>query len=206
MLLTSDQDPSIQHELRITNIYTIGEVDSNPDVVYEAILRINSSISFDHTYTKTVTRYPEQTGTEMKTIEETVFDDPLVPQPIPQTVTEDGVLYYDATEKVRYASIVEKEIEVPTYDIPEAIDEEVTVTDTREFTETKSFSIEFSTENIENFVSFEDLIEDDIISWIPDSSINPFLAEHTEKLLTEKDKVLNPAKYDKKRVPVPWEL
>lgn len=207
MLLTSDQDPSIQHKLNITNIYTIGDVDGNQNVVYEAILRINSSISFDHTYTKTEIRYPVQTGTETKVVEETVFDDPYVAPPVPQSVTEDGVVYYEASERIRYASIVEKEIEVPTYDIPEAINEDVEVTDTREFTESKSFSVEFSTENIENFVSFDQLTEDTIIGWIPESLINPQLSDNTEKLLTEKDKVLNPLKHEKKEVMIlPWNI
>jgi len=206
MLLTSDQDSSIQHKLNITNIYTTGDVDGNLNVVHEAVLRINSTISFDHTYTKTETRYPVETGTETKVVEETVFDDPYIAPPVPQSVTEDGVVYYEASERIRYASIVEKEIEVPTYDIPERIEEEVTVTETKEFAETKSFSVEFSTENIENFISFDQLTEDTIIGWIPDSSINPYLSENTQNLLKSKDKVLNPLKHTKGEVTLPWSI
>jgi len=207
MIVTSDQDPTIQHKLNITNVYTIGDVDGNRDVVYEAILRIQSTISFDHTFTKTETRYPVQTGTETQTVEEKVFDDPFVPTPTVESVTQDGVVYYKATKKVRYASIVEKEVEVPVYDIPAPVDEDVEVTETKEFTETKSFSVEFSTENIETFISFSDLEENTIIGWIPDELINPHLSENTQLLLSKKDKVLNPLKYEKKEVMIlPWNL
>ena len=49
---------------------------------------------------------------------------------------------------------------------------------------------------------YDDLSEEDVINWIPQSVIEPYLDQHTEKLLTEQDKILNPLKY-KKDMPVP---
>lgn len=204
MLVTSEQDPNIQHKLNITNIYTVGDVGGHKNVVYEAILNIDSQMIFDHEYTKIVTRLPVQTGTKTETVEETVYDEPIVTAPQPETIVKDGIVYFKATKKIAYGKIVSKEVEVPVYDISEPIDEETKITEKKEFQESKSFSIEFTTENITNFLKFENLTEEIVIKWIPDELINPHLTENTNILIATKDKFLNPLKYEKKRVDLPW--
>ena len=193
---------TVEHELSVPNLYTIGLVGDNENVVYEAILYVNSKLSFDLTYTTTEIKYPEQIGTETKIIEEIQYDENASPvPPTAEMVKENGLVYFEYP-KTQVGTLVDKEIEVSVYDIPEPIEEEKEVTETKELTEFASFSVEFSTQDLSNFVLYDDLSEEDVINWIPQSVIEPYLDQHTEKLLTEQDKILNPLKY-KKDMPVP---
>jgi len=203
MIITSD---TVQHELTIPTINTIGVVDDNENVVYEAVLYINSSLTFNHTYTTTQTRFPEQTGTETQTIEEIEYTEGAVQFPPQATlVKEDGVAYYEYP-KTEVGTVVEKEIEVPVYDIPAPVQEEVEVTEEKTVSEFSGFSVEFSTENIENFTPFEELTEELVLSWIPEETIQPYLDQHKTKLLLEQDKILNPLKHQKDSPVPPWKV
>ena len=203
MIITSD---TVQHELTIPNINTIGVVDGNENVVYEAVLYINSSLPFEHTYTTTQTRYPEQTGTETQTIEEVEYTEGVLQFPPQATlIKEDGVAYYEYP-KTEVGTVVEKEIEVPVYDIPAPVQEEVEVTEEKTVSEFAGFSVEVSTENIENFTPFEELTEELVLSWIPQETIQPYLDQHKTKLLLEQDKILNPLKYQKDSPVPPWKV
>lgn len=201
MIITSG---SVQHELTIPHLYTIGLVGTNENVVYEAVLYINSKLEFDHTHTVKQTRYPEQTGTEPKIIEEIQYDEGASPVPPTATlVKEDGVVYFEYP-KTQVGTLVDKEIEVPVYDIESPIEEDVEVTETKSYKEFQSFSVQFSTDNLENFIVYDDLEEDTVIGWIPQSVIQPYLDEHEAKLLEEQDKLLNPLKYRKDTPIPPW--
>ena len=96
------------------------------------------------------------------------------------------------------------EIEVPVYDIPAPVQEKVEVTEDKTVSEFAGFSVEFTVEGIENFVPFEELTEEIVLDWIPESVIQPYLAQHEEKLLLEQDKILNPLKYQKDSPVPPW--
>ena len=201
MIVTSND---ISHELSIPNLNTIGLVGDNENVVYEAVLYINSSLKFDHTYTTKQFRYPEQTGTETQTIEEIEYGEGQSQIPPQATlVKEEGVVYFEY-QKTEVGVVVEKEIEVPTYDIPSAIEEDIEVTEEKKFEEFSGFSVQFPTNNIDPFTIFDDLTEDVVLSWIPESVIQPYLDEHKEKLVTEQDKFLNPKKYKKDSPVAPW--
>jgi len=201
MIITSGE---VQHELTIPNLNVVGLVGDNENVVYEAVLYINSSLAFDHTYTRKETRFPVEVGNEMKTFEEIEYTEGISPVPPQATlVKEEGVVYFEYP-KTEVGIVVEKEVEVPTFDIPSPVEEDVEVTEEKKFTEFTGFSIEFSTEGIETFVPFEDLTEEIVLSWIPQSAIQPYLTQHDEKLLLEKDKFLNPAKYRKDTPVPPW--
>ena len=203
MIITSD---TVQHELTIPTLNTIGKVGDNEKVVCEAVLYVNSSLTFPHTYTQTQTRYPEQTGTETKTIEEIEYSEGSLQFPPQATlVKEDGVAYYEYP-KTEVGTVVEKEIEVPVYDIPAPVQEKVEVTEDKTVSEFAGFSVEFTVEGIENFVPFGELTEEIVLDWIPESVIQPYLAQHEEKLLLEQDKILNPLKYQKDSPVPPWNL
>ncbi len=203
MIVTSN---NISHELTIPNLNTVGLVGDKEKVVYEAVLYINSSLTFDHTYTTTQTRYPEQTGTETQTVEEIEYAEGSSSFPPQATlVKEDGVAYYEYP-KTEIGTVVEKEIEVPIYDIPAPVQEEVEVTEEKTVSEFAGFSVEFSTENLENFIPFEELTEELVLSWIPQEVIQPYLTQHEEKLSLEQDKILNPLKYQKDSPVPPWKV
>ena len=206
MIVNSEQDESLKHTLSITDIYTIGEVDGNKDVIYEVTLNIKSKLPHTVSEKRTTIRMPEVVGTETKEVDDIVMDDPLVSMPMPELIVQDGIAYYKATKKTRYGTVVKKEVEVPTFDIPEAVEETTTVDVEKTEIEDRSYSIEFSTSNIDssNFVDLADLTEETIIGWIPDEVINPYLSAQASVVITAKDKIVNPSKYDKKRVDLPW--
>ena len=203
MIITSD---TVQHELTIPTLNTIGKVGDNEKVVCEAVLYINSSLTFPHTYTQTQTRYPEQSGTETKMIEEIEYTEGVVQFPPQATlVKEDGVAYYEYP-KTEVGTVVEKEIEVPVYDIPAPVQEEVEVTEDKTVSEFAGFSVEFTVDGIENFVPFDELTEEIVLNWIPESVIKPYLDQHVEKLLLKQDQILNPLKYQKDSPVPPWKI
>ena len=73
MIVTSN---SVTHNFTIPSLQTVGQVDSNYDVIEQVTVRIHSSISYDHTYTKLVYEEPgsegvETTVTETKVAEKT---------------------------------------------------------------------------------------------------------------------------------------
>lgn len=206
MIINSEQDESLKHTLNITDIYTVGEVDGIEDVIYEVTLNIKSKLPYTVSEKRTTIRMPEVVGTETKEVDDIVMDDPIVSMPMPELIVQDGVAYYKATKKTRYGTVVKKEVEVQTYDIPEAVKETTTVDVEKTEITDRSYSIEFSTTNIDlsNFVALADLTEETIIGWIPDEVINPYLSSQASVVITAKDKIVNPAKYDKKRVGLPW--
>ena len=72
MIITSN---SVNHEYTIPNLITVGQVDSNYNVIEQVTIYINSSTTFDHTYEKTIYEEPGMVGitsivTESKTVEE----------------------------------------------------------------------------------------------------------------------------------------
>lgn len=72
MIITSN---SVNHEYTIPNLITVGQVDSNYDVIEQVTIYINSSTTFDHTYEKTIYEEPGMVGitsivTESKTVKE----------------------------------------------------------------------------------------------------------------------------------------
>lgn len=203
MIITSD---TVQHELTIPSLNTIGKVGDNEKVVCEAVLYINSSLTFSHTYTQTQTRFPEQTGTETQTIEEIEYTEGSLQFPPQATlIKEDGVAYYEYP-KTEVGTVVEKEIEVPVYDIPAPVQEEVEVTEDKTVSEFSGFSVKFTVEGIENFVPFDELTEEIVLGWIPESVIQPYLDQHVEKLLLKQDQIVDPLKYQKDSPVPPWKL
>jgi len=73
MIVTSN---SVTHNFTIPSLQTVGQVDSNYDVIEQVTVQIHSSISYDHTYTKMVYEDPgsegvETTVTETKVAEKT---------------------------------------------------------------------------------------------------------------------------------------
>jgi len=73
MIVTSN---SVTHNFTIPSLQTVGQVDSNYDVIEQVTVQIHSSISYDHTYTKMVyndigSEGVETTVTETKVAEKT---------------------------------------------------------------------------------------------------------------------------------------
>jgi len=73
MIVTSN---SVTHEYTIPDLTTVGQVDSNLNVIESVTVYLNSSTTFDHTFDRTTSEPGEEsvteTVTESKTVEEFV--------------------------------------------------------------------------------------------------------------------------------------
>ena len=71
MIVTSN---TVEHNFSIPNLTTVGQVDSNLDVIEQVTIYINSSTTFDHTFSTVVYDDPgagiTTTVTESKTVDE----------------------------------------------------------------------------------------------------------------------------------------
>jgi len=71
MIVTSN---TVEHNFSIPNLTTVGQVDSNLDVIEQVTIYINSSTTFDHTFSTVVYDNPgagiTTTVTESKTVDE----------------------------------------------------------------------------------------------------------------------------------------
>lgn len=71
MIVTSN---TVEHNFSIPNLTTVGQVDSNLDVIEQVTIYINSSTTFDHTFSTVVYDNPSAgittTVTESKTVDE----------------------------------------------------------------------------------------------------------------------------------------
>ena len=195
---------SIQHELTIDKLYTIGMVGASENVVYEAVLRVVSTETFDHTVTTKVVRNPQQTGTSTQTRKVINWDEGSSSiAPVAELIEEGEEVYYEY-KKTRVGTLIDEEYEVPVFDIdaPQVTDEEVT--ETKELIESDIFSVAFNTEAILNFVEYSDLTEDVVLSWVPEDTITEKTNDLKTKLLLEKDRIINPEKYRREQKQLPW--
>jgi len=144
MIVTSN---SVTHNFTIPSLQTVGQVDSNYDVIEQVTVQIHSSISYDHTYTKMV------------------YEDP----------GSEGV--------------------------------ETTVTETKVAEKTSQIFVNLDTSNISSFLNFDDLEEDTVVQWALDADPvqkQKHMDANETIVLEEKDKVLNPLKYQKDSPVTPW--
>ena len=144
MIVTSN---SVTHNFTIPSLQTVGQVDSNYDVIEQVTVQIHSSISYDHTYTKKV------------------YEDP----------GSEGV--------------------------------ETTVTETKVAEKTSQIFVNLDTSNISSFLNFDDLEEDTVVQWALDADPvqkQKHMDANEAIVLEEKDKVLNPLKYQKDSPVTPW--
>ena len=144
MIVTSN---SVTHNFTIPSLQTVGQVDSNYDVIEQVTVQIHSSISYDHTYTKMV------------------YEDP----------GSEGV--------------------------------ETTVTETKVAEKTSQIFVNLDTSNISSFLNFDDLEEDTVVQWALDADPiqkQKHMDANEAIVLEEKDKVLNPLKYQKDSPVTPW--
>lgn len=203
MIITS-QD-GIQHEITIPTLSIIGQVGNNYKVAYEAQVYITSTLNFTHEYETTITQYPQQIGVSTSLVEEIVYD-PNVPPVGYGTTVIDGIVYRTATEQVAIGTVRYREVETPVYDIPEPVGIQTTVTEDKTVSCFSYFTVSFVTEGIENFTPWEDLTEEQVISWVPQNALSDKQNEHEATLEIEKDKILNPLKYHKDTPPTPWKI
>ena len=144
MIVTSN---SVTHNFTIPSLQTVGQVDSNYDVIEQVTVQIHSSISYDHTYTKMV------------------YND----------IGSEGV--------------------------------ETTVTETKVAEKTSQIFVNLDTSNISSFLNFDDLEEDTVVQWALDADPiqkQKHMDANEAIVLEEKDKVLNPLKYQKDSPVTPW--
>lgn len=144
MIVTSN---SVTHNFTIPSLQTVGQVDSNYDVIEQVTVQIHSSISYDHTYTKMV------------------YND----------IGSEGV--------------------------------ETTVTETKVAEKTSQIFVNLDTSNISSFSNFDDLEEDTVVQWALDADPvqkQKHMDANETIVLEEKDKVLNPLKYQKDSPVTPW--
>ena len=144
MIVTSN---SVTHNFTIPSLQTVGQVDSNYDVIEQVTVQIHSSISYDHTYTKMV------------------YND----------IGSEGV--------------------------------ETTVTETKVAEKTSQIFVNLDTSNISSFLNFDDLEEDTVVQWALDADPvqkQKHMDANETIVLEEKDKVLNPLKYQKDSPVTPW--
>jgi hypothetical protein len=144
MIVTSN---SVTHNFTIPSLQTVGQVDSNYDVIEQVTVQIHSSISYDHTYTKMV------------------YND----------IGSEGV--------------------------------ETTVTETKVAEKTSQIFVNLDTSNISSFSNFDDLEEDTVVQWALDADPvqkQKHMDANEAIVLEEKDKVLNPLKYQKDSPVTPW--
>ena len=144
MIVTSN---SVTHNFTIPSLQTVGQVDSNYNVIEQVTVQIHSSISYDHTYTKMV------------------YND----------IGSEGV--------------------------------ETTVTETKVAEKTSQIFVNLDTSNISSFLNFDDLEEDTVVQWALDADPvqkQKHMDANEAIVLEEKDKVLNPLKYQKDSPVTPW--
>ena len=144
MIVTSN---SVTHNFTIPSLQTVGQVDSNYDVIEQVTVQIHSSISYDHTFTKMVYEDPESEGVE------------------------------------------------------------TTVTETKVAEKTSQIFVNLDTSNISSFLNFDDLEEDTVVQWALDADPvqkQKHMDANETIVLEEKDKVLNPLKYQKDSPVTPW--
>ena len=202
MIITSS---NITHDITIPNLSIIGKVGEYHNVAYEAQVYINSKIDFIHEYDTTFTQYPEQIGVSTSLVEDIVYNRDVSPVSYGTTVV-DGIVYREATEQVAIGTITYREVTTPVYDIPAAVGIATTVREDKSISCFSHFNVSFQTSQIEDFTSWDDLTEEQVIGWIPQDSLLTKQQEHQATLEVEMDKVLDPLKYYRDSPVTPWRI
>ena len=202
MIITTS---NITHDITIPNLSIIGKVGEYHNVAYEAQVYVSSTINFIHEYETTITQYPQQIGVSTSLVEQIVYNQEA-PSPGYATTVIDGIVYRTATEQVAIGTITYREVTVPVYDIPAAVGIATTVREDKSISCFSHFNVSFQTSQIEDFTSWDDLTEEQVIGWIPQDSLLTKQQEHQATLEVEMDKVLNPLKYYRDSPVTPWRI
>jgi hypothetical protein len=200
MIITTS---NITHDITLPTLSIIGKVGEYLNVAYEAQVYINSKIDFIHEYDTTFTQYPEQIGVSTSLVEDIIYNREVSPVSYGTTVV-DGIVYREATEQVAIGTITYREVTTPVYDIPAAVGIATTVREDKSISCFSHFNVSFQTSQIEDFTSWDDLTEEQVIGWIPQDSLLTKQQEHQATLEVEMDKVLNPLKYYRDSPVTPW--
>jgi len=93
------------------------------------------------------------------------------------------------------------------YEDPGSEGVETTVTETKVAEKTSQIFVNLDTSNISSFLNFDDLEEDTVVQWALDADPvqkQKHMDANETIVLEEKDKVLNPLKYQKDSPVTPW--
>ena len=203
--------PTPTHVTTCSGISTIKSLGGGLDQVVSSVtIQVSTSVEVSYTETQTNIQYPVQTGTEEETYTKTEYTAMLTPDVSELTeVTEGTEVFREAIPKTKIGDVVTATREVPVFDIPEAITTTQEIDQTKTFKSVASFvvSLDVSSIDASEFISYSDLTEEVVIGWARSLAEDTFTEAETKnasKVSKEADMFLHPDKYVVDIAPLPW--